>query len=96
MDDNEADTHPLDRDYSQCVRIRREDVNYDPKFRRVGVICFAAGLIMMFVAAVLLTNFDRIRPVETFGSALHRLGMIVGLIGGVAILAAYRLRDSGR
>ena len=45
----------------------------------------------MFLAAIVLSNFVGVSAVETFGSTVHRLGMLTGLVGGLLVVLAYRL-----
>ncbi len=91
MAEDDQDVHPLDRDYSVPTQTPSEvALSYDPKLRKLGTITFAAGLIVMFLAAVVISNFVGNRSVEFFASIAHRLGMVLGLIGAILVVAAYR------
>jgi hypothetical protein len=89
---NEDDeVHPLDRDYSVPTQTDAEaDLTYNPQLRKTGTITFVVGLIVMFLAAIVISNFVGNRSVEFFASMAHRLGMVLGLIGGMLVVAAYR------
>ena len=39
MDENEAEIHPLDRDYSIPVERRQEPLNFNPRLRRAAHTC---------------------------------------------------------
>ena len=91
MNEPEYEVHPLDRDYSDAASAQvAKPTQYDPKIRRTGFIVFLAGWVLIFVAAILLSNF-RISSVETLGSLMHRGGMFTVLIGGLVMVAAYRI-----
>lgn len=92
MSDNEYEVHPLDRDYSEEVQPPfATKVDFDRQLRRVGIIVFAIGFAVLFLAAVVLGTFRGSGAIESIGSTVHRLAMVVILIGGGLVVLAYRL-----
>ena len=90
--DPEYDIHPLDRDYSEPPPAeRKRELSSQERIRRFGVIIFAGGLAVVVLAAIALGVFRGSGPIEGFGSAMHRFGMIAILVGGVMIVTSYRL-----
>lgn len=86
------DVHPLDRDYSSAGQApRKSDIEFHPKLRFIGAAVFAAGLITIFLAAIVLGGVRGSGRIETFASNVHRLGMILILVGGIMIVVAYRI-----
>lgn len=86
------EVHPLDRDYSSSTPpARGVAIEYDEKFRRIGVVIFAAGFITVFLMAVFLGNVRGNDRLESIAGGIHRLGMILILVGGLVIIVAYRL-----
>jgi hypothetical protein len=92
MDDPEYEIHPLDRDYSAPVSSPGDStIPFDVKLRRVGFGVFGAGFGLVLVVAIVLGSFRGSGTIESVGSAVHRLAMVMILIGGVAVVIAYRL-----
>ena len=56
----------------------------------LGIFVFAAGFITVFLSAVFLSNVRPGTVLETFGSVINRLGMVIILVGGLTIILAYR------
>lgn len=98
MDEDEPEIHPLDRDYSSPIQSSRRTaqpigspVAFHAQLRRIGFTGFAIGFVTVFLSAIVLSNFRGNSTIEGIGSMLHQLGMILILIGGVAVVVAYRL-----
>jgi hypothetical protein len=92
--DDEYEIHPLDRDYSAPVAPtpnRRGDVLYHVQLRKIGIGGFATGFLTVVLAGILVTNSPGGTWMESVGSAVHRFGMILILLGGVVFIVAYRL-----
>jgi hypothetical protein len=93
MSDPEYDIHPLDRDYSTPPpKQQRRELSPNDRMRRFGVFVFAGGLAVVMMAAIALGIFRGTGWIEGFGSAMHRFGMIAILVGGVMIIASYRVQ----
>tara|TARA_R110002049_G_scaffold4601_6_gene32842 strand:- start:15300 stop:16058 length:759 start_codon:yes stop_codon:yes gene_type:complete len=95
MDKAEPEIHPLDRDYSDDAPVPSRSpiprsTNYHAKLRRFGVIVFGLGFIGLFPAAIFLNNARGNATAESVASMLHQLSMLVILVGGVMVFAAYR------
>ncbi|MCG8653062.1 MAG: hypothetical protein MI861_24700 [Pirellulales bacterium] len=96
MADNEEeyDIHPLDRDYSTPTtpptRSPFGSAPFHPKIRRVGLFWFLGGFVVVFLAAVALSNYQGGGLVETLASMAHKWGMVMILIGAIMIILAYR------
>jgi hypothetical protein len=91
MDDNDDQTHPLDRDYSTTVATQSQGpVASHPSLLRTGVTVFAAGFIAVLLGGILVSNSPGNTWSETIGSFVHRAGMILILVGAVTIILAYR------
>ena len=94
MNDPEYDIHPLDRDYSMPQpKQQRRELSPNERMRRFGIIVFAGGLGVVMMAAIALGIFRGTGWIEGFGSAMHRFGMIAILVGGVTIVASYRVQS---
>ena len=99
MDEEEYEIHPLDRDYSEPTPARRRSkiatsVDYHRGIRAAGVMIFAAGFFAVFVTAVFQNQASGNVSAERFATMLHRLAMVIILVGGVTVFAAYRLPES--
>lgn len=96
MDDNEADEiHPLDRDYSisdASPQRKVRDKSTRGRIRRGATILFASGFIALLPAAIVTNSFPR-SWLESAGSLVHRMAMWAILIGGLLIVASYRVPD---
>jgi hypothetical protein len=91
MDEEDDQTHPLDRDYSTPVATRPQTTTSSyPNLLRIGVIVFAAGFLAVLLGGILISNYPGNSWGETFGSFIHRSGMIFILAGAVLIILAYR------
>lgn len=92
---DEPEIHPLDRDYSEDTPPASRapiiaSIDYHAKLRRLGVIVFVLGFVGLFPAAIFLNNAKGNPSAESFASLLHRLAMVVILVGGVMVFTAYR------
>ena len=86
-----SQSEPAERTAASSVEIRSSAPGrYDRRLFRVGVAFFGAGFISALAASVLLSSV-RGGAVESFGSVVHRLALLLVLAGGVTILMAYRL-----
>ena len=86
------DIHPLDRDYSQPVDTTRRQKGSGWTLRRLGQLVFASGCLSLLPAAAIATSFPS-TWLESFGSSVHRLGMIAILVGGLIIVTSYRVEE---
>lgn len=78
------DRHPLDEDYSQAVDSTRSLIRMpEGKSLGAGVICFLVGLFSVIATAALIGVFRGVRLLETTGSYVHQVSMIMILVGGV-------------
>jgi len=90
--DSDDEKHPLDQDYSQVVEPKRRLVQLpEGNVLRVGVICFLVGLFSAVLTAALLGVFQGVRSLETVGSYVHQIAMVMILFGGVLMLLGFRL-----
>ena len=91
MDEEDDQTHPLDRDYTTPVVTRSPTITRShPKLLRIGIIVFAAGFLAVLLGGILISNSSGNSWGETFGSFIHRCGMVFILVGAVLIILAYR------
>ncbi len=89
-EDESSDVHALDKDYSAATKRRQRTESGPWTLRWVGIIGFAAGCVSLLPAAALATSFPA-TWLESLGSAIHRLGMIAILVGGILIIFSIRL-----
>ena len=95
MDEEEYEIHPLDRDYSEPTPARSRSkiatsVDYHRGIRSAGVMIFAAGFVAVFLTAAFQNQASDDVSTERLASNLHRFAMVIILIGGVTVFAAYR------
>lgn len=89
--DDESEIHPLDRDYSKPVDLPPEQSGYDPKIRLMGFAGIVAGFVTILISAIMVGAGRGSTALESFGSTLHRFGMILILVGAVLVIVAYRI-----
>ena len=92
--EHDDDVHPLDQDYTQSDFSEERENRFrlpEGNVLRAGVICFLVGLVSLLVTAVLLGVFQGVRSLETTGSYVHQVSMIMILVGGVLMLLGFRL-----
>lgn len=90
--DFDDDRHPLDQDYSQAVDPKRRLIRMpEGKVLGAGVICFLVGLFSVVATAAVLGIFQGVRSLETTGSYVHQIAMIMILVGGLLMLVGFRL-----
>ena len=96
---DEYDIHPLDRDYSSDAKPNKakqkspitRSLDYDPSIRRNGTRILVAGLVVVFLSAIAVSNMRYNPSAERIASLINKLGMVTMLIGGFTIVVAYRL-----
>ena len=95
MDDPEYDVHPLDRDYSEPEEVAKKpkELTSEEQLRRFGVAVFGTGFGILLIVALVLGSVQRSGWVESFGSTMHRFGMVLILVGGILIIVSYRLNQ---
>ncbi len=67
------------------------DVPYAPKLRTFGAWGLLGGMLVLFLSSVAVSNAPPNSPSESIAGGINRISMFVMLIGGLAIVVAYRL-----
>lgn len=88
---DDYDVHPLDRDYSVEQEKPPSRWSTLSVLHRRGIIAFGSGFVMVVIAAILTEAFSRDLFLESVASKIHQLAMVVILVGGAMILAAFQL-----